>query len=127
MSGSAVAGRTSSGTAETQPRTRRTSPFADAAALTMHVPSLPTVTEEKPSLRPGGIVAVLEVLRPESPNSAGQTGALLDLFFALTSLSGCWSSEDILSWQRQAKLIPQKRVRLLSIPGAAIQVGMKAK
>jgi hypothetical protein len=77
------------------------------------------------SLRPRGTISVLELLRPNSPNSAGQTGAVLDLFFAITSLSGCWSLAQIVSWQRQAQLVPQKTTRLLSIPGAVIQTAMK--
>jgi SAM-dependent methyltransferase len=79
------------------------------------------------ALRPGGVVAVLEILRPDSPNSTGQTGALLDLFFAVTSLSGCWSLEEIAAWQRKAKLTPRKPIRLLTIPGAAIVAAVKAR
>ena len=78
------------------------------------------------SLRPGGVVAIVEILRPNSPNEAGETGAVLDLFFATTSLSGCWSWQDIADWQRRAGLIPRKPIRLRFMPGAAIQVAMKA-
>src|SRR5205807_291814 len=52
-SGSAEAGRTTSGTAPTQPSAMRRSPFAEAAALTMQVPSLPMAMDAKPSWRPG--------------------------------------------------------------------------
>ena len=78
------------------------------------------------SLRPGGIVAILEVLRPTDPNSAGQTGALLDLFFAVTSRSGSWSVAELAGWQRQAGLLPNKPIPLRSIPGSAIQVAKNA-
>ena len=77
------------------------------------------------SLKPGGVVSVLEILRPSSPNSAGQTGALLDLYFAVVSLSGSWSIEELARWQYQANLIPQKPVRLTSIPGVGIQSAIK--
>jgi hypothetical protein len=33
--------------------------------------------------------------RPASPNEAGQIGALLDLYFAVTSRSGTWSFQEM--------------------------------
>jgi SAM-dependent methyltransferase len=77
------------------------------------------------ALRPGGSVAILEILRPRSPQSAGQTGALLDLFFAVTSPSGTWSAEELQQWQRLAGLTPKKLVSLLSVPGGGIQAAVK--
>ena len=77
------------------------------------------------ALRPGGVVAIVEVVRPHSPGAAGQTGALLDLFFAVTSPSGSWSIEELTEWQTQAGLTPRKPIRLLSIPGAVIQAAVK--
>jgi SAM-dependent methyltransferase len=77
------------------------------------------------ALRPGGVVAILEVLRPASPQSAGQTGALLDLFFAVTSPSGTWSAGELAEWQRLAGLTPQQLILLRSIPGGAIQAAVK--
>jgi 2-polyprenyl-3-methyl-5-hydroxy-6-metoxy-1,4-benzoquinol methylase len=77
------------------------------------------------TLRPGGVAAIVEILRPSSPNEAGETGAVLDLFFATTSLSGCWSWQEIAGWQRRAGLVPQKPIRLRFMPGAAIQVATK--
>jgi predicted O-methyltransferase YrrM len=76
-------------------------------------------------LRSGGIVAILEVIRPSSPRSAGQTGALLDLFFAVTSLSGTWSLAEMTGWQQEAGLTPLKPIRLRTIPGACIQAAEK--
>src|SRR5215208_1827138 len=55
-SASPEVGLTSWGTAPTQPSATRISPLAEAAALTMQVPSTPIGTEAKPSLRPAGIV-----------------------------------------------------------------------
>ncbi|HMF19542.1 MAG TPA: class I SAM-dependent methyltransferase [Gemmataceae bacterium] len=77
------------------------------------------------ALRPGGIVAILEVIRPSSPRSAGQTGTLLDLFFAVTSLSGTWSQAELAGWQQEAGLTPLKPIRLRTIPGAWIQAAQK--
>ncbi len=79
------------------------------------------------ALRPGGVVAIVEIPRPSSPQCAGQTGALLDLFFAVTSPSGSWSIEELAEWQRLAGLIPRKPISLRSIPGGAIQAADKAK
>jgi SAM-dependent methyltransferase len=73
------------------------------------------------ALRPAGIVTVLEVIRPTNPNATGQTGALLDLFFAVTSLSGSWSLEELTAWQREAGMLPRKPIWLRSIPGSAMQ------
>jgi hypothetical protein len=44
------------GTASTQPSAIVTEPLSAAAALTMHVPSTPSVTAANPSCRPAGIV-----------------------------------------------------------------------
>src|SRR5829696_1415057 len=46
---------TTTGTADTQPIATRASPFTVAATLTMPVPSLPTVTEKKPSPVPPAV------------------------------------------------------------------------
>lgn len=78
------------------------------------------------SLRAGGTVAVLEVLRPDSPGGTGQTGSVLNFFFALTSRSGCWSLREISSWQARAGLAPRRAIHLRSIPGSAIQTAVKA-
>jgi SAM-dependent methyltransferase len=78
------------------------------------------------SLRAGGTVAVLEVLRPDSPGRTRQTGSLLNFFFALTSLSGCWSLREISGWQARAGLVPRRAIHLRSIPGSAIQTAVKA-
>jgi hypothetical protein len=77
------------------------------------------------SLRPGGVVAIVEIFKPTRPGSAGQSGALLDLLFAATSLSGAWSWREISDWQRSASLLPRRRIRLFSVPGAGIQAAAK--
>jgi len=78
------------------------------------------------ALRPGGILVIQEFIRLQSPGEGGQSGALLDLYFALTSQSGTWSLAEIAGWQKEAGLMPRKPIRLLSIPGAAQQVAGKA-
>ncbi len=77
------------------------------------------------ALRPGGILAVLEILCTTSSAPKGQTEALLDLYFAVTSESGTWSLDKIREWQRRAGLTPRKSIRLLSIPCTAIQPAVK--
>jgi SAM-dependent methyltransferase len=79
------------------------------------------------ALRPGGHFVILEEIRPSSPNDAGQIGALLDLYFALTSQSGTWSIEQMSGWQRDAGLVPLKVVHLRTAPGAAEIVARKPK
>ena len=79
------------------------------------------------ALRPGGVLAVIEFIRPSSPDEAGQAGALLDLYFALTSHSGTWSIPEILSWQREAGLKPLRAIRLRTAPGAAVVAAVKGR
>ena len=77
------------------------------------------------ALRPGGMVAVVEILRAASSRDTNETGAVLDLFFAATSLSGCWSWQEISDWQRSAMLVARKPIRLRSTPGAAILIATR--
>jgi len=77
------------------------------------------------ALRPGGVFVIQELIRPHSPGEAGQVGALLDLYFALTSQSGTWSFEEMADWQREAGLKPLKPVRFLSVPGNGQQSAVK--
>jgi len=72
------------------------------------------------ALRRGGRIAILDVLRPQSPNQKGQTGALLDLYFALTSNAGTWSGEEIAGWYRGAGLRPARPIHLRTAPGISI-------
>jgi hypothetical protein len=78
------------------------------------------------ALKPGGVFAVVELIRPGSPGEAGQVGALLDLYFALTSQSGTWSVAEIAGWQRAAGLTPRKPIHLRTVPGAAEVVARRA-
>jgi ubiquinone/menaquinone biosynthesis C-methylase UbiE len=76
------------------------------------------------ALRPNGIVVILDVLREASAISS-QTGALLDLYFAITSLSGTFSREQIVSWLVPSKLDIDRIIRLRSAPGISIVVARK--
>jgi hypothetical protein len=77
------------------------------------------------ALRPGGVAAVLEPLRQEPSGKIGQMGGLLDLYFAITSSSGTWSAAEIAEWQREAKLVPHKPIRLRRASDLALQVATK--
>jgi ubiquinone/menaquinone biosynthesis C-methylase UbiE len=78
------------------------------------------------ALKPGGVFVILELLRPSSPPDAGQAGALLDLYFALTSRSGTWSADEMAGWQRDAGLTARQPIHLRTIPGYAEVVAAKS-
>lgn len=77
------------------------------------------------ALRPGGTLVYQELIRPESAREAGQIGALLGLYFALTSSSGTWSFAEMAAWQREAGLRPKRPVRFLTSPGSGQQAAVK--
>jgi SAM-dependent methyltransferase len=56
------------------------------------------------ALRPHGVLAVIEPIRPEPGDRAGQFAALCELYFGLSSRSGTWTARDIAGWQRDAGL-----------------------
>ncbi|MDQ4074765.1 MAG: methyltransferase [Chloroflexota bacterium] len=77
------------------------------------------------ALRPGGAYVIQEVIRPTSAKEAGQLGALLDLYYALTSEVGTWTYEEMAGWQREAGLAPRKPIRFRLGPGSGQQVAVK--
>jgi SAM-dependent methyltransferase len=79
------------------------------------------------ALRPGGVFVIQDLIRPRSPKEAGQIGALLDLYFALTSEAGTWSFKEMADWQREAGLEPLKPIKLLTVPGNGQQAAVKAR
>src|SRR6185437_7485535 len=79
------------------------------------------------ALRPGGRLVIGEVVRPETPQTAGQIGALTDLYFALTSAGGTWSYAEMANWQRSAGLRPRRPIRLITGPGGGLQVAEKPR
>jgi SAM-dependent methyltransferase len=78
------------------------------------------------ALRPGGILAILDVLRPSSPDTTNQTGALLDLYFAMTSNSGTWPLDEIARWCAAAGLGKAKTIALRTAPGVTVVTAMKS-
>ncbi len=78
------------------------------------------------ALRPGGVYAILDYIRLESPNEGGQVAWLMNFYFALTSRSGAWSFADMNRWQTAAGLVPRRPVRLRTIPGSGLQAAHKA-
>jgi 2-polyprenyl-3-methyl-5-hydroxy-6-metoxy-1,4-benzoquinol methylase len=79
------------------------------------------------ALKPGGYLVIQEFIRPETPKSADQVGAVLDVFFALTSTSGTWSIKEISGWQKEAGFLLKKPVKFITIPGTAQVVAQKPK
>jgi 2-polyprenyl-3-methyl-5-hydroxy-6-metoxy-1,4-benzoquinol methylase len=77
------------------------------------------------ALRPGGTLVYQELIRPESARESGQIGALLGLYFALTSRSGTWSFAEMAAWQREAGLRPKRPIRFLTSPGSGQQAAVK--
>ena len=78
------------------------------------------------ALTPGGIYAIVDSFRPAHPTDAGQLGALLEFYFALTSQSGTWTPQEMASWQRAAGLRPTRPMRFRMAPGAGAQIARKA-
>jgi SAM-dependent methyltransferase len=72
------------------------------------------------ALRPGATLAILEALRPDPTAPANQTGALLDLYFAITSNSGTWSAGEIKSWFAAARLKTGRLISLRTAPGLTV-------
>jgi SAM-dependent methyltransferase len=79
------------------------------------------------SLRPGGIFVIQEHVRSTTPEQAGQIGALLDLYFALTSEAGTWTFAEMADWQREAGLKPLRPLKFVTAPGNGQQSAVKRK
>jgi SAM-dependent methyltransferase len=78
------------------------------------------------ALRPRGVLAVLDVLRPRSPETNSPTGAILDLYFAVTSNSGTWAREEIEAWYENAGLSRGKLLPLQTAPGVTVLTACRA-
>jgi predicted O-methyltransferase YrrM len=78
------------------------------------------------ALRPGGVLAIGDVMRPAAPGRRGQQAAFFDLYFALTSEAGLWSADEVRSWQAEAGLRPRRTIGLPFSGGLAIQAAVRA-
>jgi SAM-dependent methyltransferase len=76
------------------------------------------------ALRPGGVFMIMDAVRIESPDDARKAsrrvGAVLDVYFAMTSNAGTWSIGTLQDWQRKAGLKPRRATWLRTVPGAAV-------
>ncbi|SDJ30347.1 Dimerisation domain-containing protein [Bradyrhizobium sp. Rc2d] len=79
------------------------------------------------ALAPGGVYAIGDFLRAPHPGAGGGVPAVMDLYFALTSASGTWTLDEIVSWQRGAGLTPMKTIQFSSLPGWASLPATKDK
>jgi SAM-dependent methyltransferase len=77
------------------------------------------------ALKPDGVHAIFDAIRPGTPKQAGQTGALLEFYFALTSQSGTWSVEEMADWQRGAGLKTRRPTGMRTAPGTGIVAAVK--
>jgi SAM-dependent methyltransferase len=77
------------------------------------------------SLRPGGVVIVLDAVRPIIASQSNQVEALLDLYFGAASGAGLWTLDQVRSWVKDAglQLMPPITMRLL--PCCKMQMGRK--
>ncbi len=76
------------------------------------------------ALRGDGVFVINEFIRPELDQKPELVGSSSNLFFGITSTSGNWTTSEIQTWQKRAKLIPQRVKNYLTIPGMAM-VGAK--
>jgi hypothetical protein len=77
------------------------------------------------ALKPGGYCVIQEFLRPEPSGSMEMTGAVLDLFFNLSSTAGNWSLNEIKDFETSAGLKFYKVNNFLSPPGYVQVIGKK--
>jgi len=76
------------------------------------------------ALRPGGVLAVLDVFAEPGRRRTAQAD-LLALFVYLSSGARVHTPGDLNGWLRDAGLGPARKIRILRIPGLALQVAKK--
>jgi SAM-dependent methyltransferase len=77
------------------------------------------------SLRPGGVVIVLDAIRPIVTSQSNQLEALLDLYFGAASGAGLWTLEQVRSWVEEAGLQLMSPIAMRLLPCCKMQVGRK--
>lgn len=77
------------------------------------------------ALRPGGLVIVIDAVRPSSLEQTGQLEGLLDLYFGAASGVGLWTIAEIQEWSRRAGLAASPPKALRRMPTCKIQVARK--
>jgi 2-polyprenyl-3-methyl-5-hydroxy-6-metoxy-1,4-benzoquinol methylase len=77
------------------------------------------------ALKPGGIYAIGEFIRLETPGEGGVVGSTAGLYFSLTSSSGTWSESEMKSWQSEAGLKTTKTIGLMTLPGWKILTAVR--
>jgi ubiquinone/menaquinone biosynthesis C-methylase UbiE len=70
------------------------------------------------ALKPGGTFAVLDLFTRDKPDA----GALIGLFFYLTSEAATYAPEDLADWFAEAGFEKPKRVRIRRIPNQTLYV-----
>jgi 2-polyprenyl-3-methyl-5-hydroxy-6-metoxy-1,4-benzoquinol methylase len=76
-------------------------------------------------LRTGGFYVILDFVKENEAQEGDHMGGLLDLYFSLLSDGGIFRLDDMIQWQRDANLIPMKTIRLHTVPGHVLQIGVK--
>jgi ubiquinone/menaquinone biosynthesis C-methylase UbiE len=73
-------------------------------------------------LKPGGKLAVLDLFTTDKPDA----GALLGLFFYLTSEAATYAPEELAKWFKEAGFTKPKKVRIRRIPNQTLYVSSKS-
>lgn len=73
------------------------------------------------ALRPGGYFLIQEFIRPKPAPGMDMVGAVLDLFFNLSSTSGNWSAAELIDFQTGAGL-KHLRIKNFLVPPGFVQV-----
>lgn len=79
------------------------------------------------ALRPGGLYVIGDLARPEGPSGSSAMDLFYDLYFALTSRSGLWGTDEMAEWQRGAGLVPRRPMRLILGQGPMLQIGERPR
>jgi len=78
------------------------------------------------ALRPGGILIVLDLTRPDYIGASRQVEALFDLYFGAASGAQLWSLAEIRRWQEVNGMLPLRAKSLRILPDCKIQAARKS-